>query len=131
MNLVCRYTDEKNVVDEIEVQHLVDDTWVPFDLNLKTAGFDIFVYSIFTCQHTYFRVNAAEQGIRLLSSKGEISMTADDDWNIGQLRVHFTADASASTPDSKTIDYIIERMQLCPVSVNLRPAETITTLDFN
>jgi len=119
MKLSCTYTEDNNTVDQLSVQHLVEQDWVDFELGLRTAGFDIFMYAVLTCQHTYMRLNAAEQGVQLQLCEGSLHIAAGEDWNIERLDVKFTVQAAAA-PAADTVDYIIERMQRCPVSVNLQ-----------
>jgi len=59
MRLTCGYTEPENTVEHLNVEVLDEGTWKKFDLNTMTPGFDIFIYALFTCQHMYFRVNAA------------------------------------------------------------------------
>jgi len=112
------YGQPDNRIDKLQVEIEANGQWQPFVLNEFTPGFEIFVYSMFTCQHTYFRLNAAENGLALNSAQGEIEMGADEDWQLDRLRVDFRASVSAGMPTREISDYIVERMQLCPVSKN-------------
>lgn len=120
MKLSCTYTQDDNTIDQLSVKHLVEQDWVDFDLGLRSAGFDIFMYAVLTCQHTYMRLNAAERGVRLHSCEGTLHIAAGEDWNIERLDVDLVAQAAGAVPGADTVDYIIERMQHCPVSVNLQ-----------
>lgn len=119
----CRYTEPDNSVAQLDVDTLIDGKWQALDLNTLSAGFQIFIYALFTCQHMYFRVNAAERGLVLSSSRGSIVTGTDMDWQLERLQVDFSASLKSGTPTQEDIDFIIERMGLCPVSCNLKEVE--------
>ena len=119
--LSCSYDGDDNHVVQLQVARQVEGGWVPFELNTLTPGFDIFCYALLTCQHTYLRLNCAEKGLLLERIDGEMHLSADDDWNVGHLLMSFSARLRSGEPDDATVDYIIERMQQCPVSKNIRP----------
>ncbi len=77
MLLHSNYIDDDNNIDQLHVEHLVDDNWQELDLNIYSPGFDIFMYAILTCQHTYFKSNAAKYDLVLDSSEGLITVIAD------------------------------------------------------
>ncbi len=120
MLLQCHYTDDENNVDQLHVEHLVEDNWQELDLNTYTPGFDIFMYAILTCQHTYFRINAAKYGLVLDSSEGLITVMADKHRSIETLNVEFTGKLKKGTVAKDAVDSIVARMGLCPVSINLK-----------
>lgn len=120
MRMQCSYEGSDNTPAALAVEHLVEEQWQPLDLGLRTPGFDIFVYSVFTCQHTYFRVNCAERGLRLGEAEGSIEIGADEDWTVEVLTVHFSGRLAGGAPAEGDIDYIVSRMRQCPVSHNLR-----------
>jgi uncharacterized OsmC-like protein len=131
MLLQCHYSGSKNNVDLLHVEHLVDADWQLLDLNTRTPGFDIFMYAILTCQHTYFRVNAAERGLILDSSEGLITVNANDHRSIEALHIDFTGRLNSGTVTDDSVEYIKQRMALCPVSINLKKiADSKTTLSF-
>ena len=117
---LSHYNGEKNDVSTLNIELLHGDNWEPFDLNVETAGFLIFVYAIFTCQHLYMRVNAAENGIMLNSASGEIIVTTAEDWNLESIEVSYDCEVKSGDFSATTIDYIISRMKACPVSLNIR-----------
>ena len=119
------YGQPDNKIDHLQVEIETDGQWQPFVLNEFTPGFEIYVYAMFTCQHTYFRLNAAENGLALDTAHGVIEMGADEDWRLDYLRVDFHASLSAGIPTQKISDYIVERMQQCPVSKNTRGIEDV------
>jgi hypothetical protein len=123
---LSHYQGDANEVTTLNIELLHDGVWEPFDLNVETAGFLIFVYAIFTCQHLYMRVNAAENGIVLNSAKGQIIVTTAEDWNLEGIEVAFECDMRLGNASPKTIAYIIERMKACPVSLNIRQDIEIT-----
>lgn len=120
MRMRTTYEGTSNAIEKIEVDHMVDNEWRPLDLGLTSPGFDIFVYAVFTCQHMYFRVNCAERSLELESSEGSIVIGADHDWNMDTLQVDFSAKLRSGQASTDDIDYIVSRMQQCPVSTNLR-----------
>ena len=131
MRLNCTYIDPDNTVDSLDVETYIDNEWQALDLHTKTAGFQVFIYAILTCQHMYFRMNAVERGLMLASSKGSVIVNADEQWNIELLHVQFDGHLKNGTASQDAIEYIAERMGLCPVSCNLREiANTKTIVTF-
>ncbi len=120
MRMRTTYEGDKNTIANIVVEHRVKSEWQPLDLGLTSPGFDIFVYAVFTCQHMYFRVNCAERGLELESAEGSIEIGADHDWNMDTLQVRFSGQLRSGQASTDDIDYIVSRMQQCPVSTNLR-----------
>ncbi len=114
------YLNDKNDIDELHVEHLVDDNWQELDLNIYSLGFDIFMYAILNCQHMYFRNNAAEYGLVLESSEGLITVIADKHRSIETLNIEFKGKLKKGEPTKGIVDSITARMELCPVSINLR-----------
>ena len=68
MRLACAYKDPDNTVDTINAEVLTQDGWQSLDLSVASPGFQIFVYSVFACQHMFFRMKCAERA-------GSISFT--------------------------------------------------------
>jgi len=131
MRLLCTYKDPDNTIDNLNVEVLTQDGWQPLDLSVTSPGFQIFVYSVFTCQHMYFRVNCAERGLILEKSEGSIMLATDREWNITTLHVDFVGELKRGLVNQDDIDYIAERMQQCPVSKNTREiADSITAISF-
>lgn len=120
MRLSCTYTDPDNTVASLGVELLGKDGWETFELGTGTAGFLIFVYAVFNCQHMYMRLNCAERGLMLESASGTIEMQADRDWVVRKLAIGFEGRLKSGVPAAADIDYIIERMKQCPVSTNIR-----------
>jgi len=119
MRLKCHYQGDANEVSSLEVEHKLEDEWVPLDLGLATPGFDIFVYAIFTCQHRFFRVVCAERKLMLSSAEGNITIAADKDWHMETLQVHFSGQLNSGQSSADDIEAIVSRMKQCPVSRNL------------
>lgn len=120
MRLRCRYEGEENKVAALDVEHLVDGRWQALDLGIGSPGFDIFVYAVLTCQHTYFRTNCAERGLVLDSAEGSILIGTDADWEMDTLQVRISASLRSGAVRPGDIDYIVARMKQCPVSSNIR-----------
>lgn len=131
MQLECRYEQPHNTVAGLQVKHLVKGAWEDFELSFAQPGFLIFVYAILNCQHLYMRTNADERGLVLASATGSIDVLTDQDWVLQKLHVCFDAQLRSGTPSAGDVDYIVDRMQHCPVSVNLREvADSQTRLEF-
>jgi hypothetical protein len=120
LRMQVAYQQPDNAIASLKVQKHLDGEWQDFVLNTLSPGFEIFVYSMFTCQHTYFRLNAAEKGLVLGSAEGEIRLGTDEQWQIDLVRVDFHASVAQGEPTREISDYIVERMQQCPVSKNTR-----------
>ena len=119
MRLKCRYEGTDNNIAGLEVEHKVDDEWVPLDLGLNSPGFDVFVYAICACQHRFFRVVCAERTLVLDSAEGNILIGAGEDWQMESLRVHFSGQLEEGKPSPEDIDAVVSRMKQCPVSRNI------------
>ena len=131
MRLRSTYEGTVNAVAGLDVEHRVQGEWQPLELGVASPGFEIFVYSVLTCQHMYFRVNCAERGLVLDSAEGMITIGTDRDWNMEILQVHFSGRLGSGEASADDIDYIVSRMKQCPVSCNLREvpgADTTVTL---
>ncbi len=120
MLLHCHYIGDENDVDQLHVEHLVDDDWQKLDLNISSPGFDIFIYAVLTCQHMFFRNNAAEYGLILDSSEGLITVIANEHRSIETLNVEFKGKLKKGKATKEMVDSISARMGLCPVSINLK-----------
>jgi hypothetical protein len=120
MLLQSHYSGDENNIDQLHVEHLVDDNWQELDLNINTPGFDIFVYAILSCQHMYFRNNAAEYGLVLDSSQGLVTVITDKHRSIQSLHGEFTGKLRKGIANIDMVNSIAARMNLCPVSINLK-----------
>jgi len=131
MRLKCRYESDKNTISRLEVEHETGGEWKALDLDASTPGFDIFVYAMFHCQHTYFRINCAERGLLLDSAEGDIRVSADEDWKLLDMTVNFTGELESGQASQADIDFIVARMQQCPVSRNVNtPASAHTSISL-
>jgi hypothetical protein len=128
MRLKCTYEGGKNAIGGLEVEHQVDARWQPLDLSVVSPGFDIFVYALFHCQHTYFRINCAERGLVLDSAEGSIEIITDADWELQDLQVQFSGRLVSGHASQDDIDYIVARMKQCPASRNIREPEGARTV---
>ena len=132
MRLKSTYEGDTNTIASLEVEHRVKGEWQPLDLGIASPGFDIFVYAIFACQHRFFRVNCAERKLVLNSAEGSIVIGADKSWNMEILKVHFSGQLGSGQVSPGDIDYIVSRMQQCPVSLNIREVpDTESTITLN
>ena len=120
MRLNCSYKGPENKINQLNVEVLNDGEWQSLDLNIKTPGFMLFNYGLFSCQHLYFRTNAAERDLVLASSEAQIVVETDDAWNIHLLHIEFNGVLKSGSPTKEAIDYINERMGCCPVSSNMK-----------
>ena len=118
MRLHSQYAGPENAIKELSAEQLLDGAWEPFELTIRSPGFDIYTWSALTCQHTYFRLNCAEKGLILDSATAEIAITLADDWKMLGLRVEISAKLKSGTVTQEIKDYILGRMQHCPVSIN-------------
>jgi hypothetical protein len=66
------------------------------------------------------RKNAAERGLVLGSAHGSIEVVTNQSWEMQRLQVRFEARLDSGRPSADVVSHIIDRMQHCPVSVNLR-----------
>jgi hypothetical protein len=131
MRLSCRYEQPENKVAELSVETVVDGEWRGFNLDFQQPGFLIFVYAILNCQHLYMRTNATERGLVLDSAQGSIDVLAGGEWLLEKLHVDFQVRLVSGDPSREDVDYIIDRMQHCPVSTNIRAvADLRTGLEF-
>ncbi len=132
MRLDCTYGGEENSIAALEVEHQVDGEWQPLELAVTSPGFDIFVYSLLHCQHTYFRLNCAERGLILGSASGSIHVSTDADWNMLEMQVQMAGQLVSGEASRDDIDYIVGRMRQCPASRNIRePAAARTTISLD
>lgn len=119
--LSCQYESEKNDVSKLLFEHLVGHEWKEYDPANYAAGFLVLLYAIFSCQHMYFRINAAERGLQLESATGTLDVETNDEWEMQKLYIHFNGQLKSGTPEKDDEAYIAERMNHCPVSVNIKP----------
>ncbi len=120
MILHCSYTGDENNIDQILIEQLMDNSWQELALSTDSPGFDIFMYAILTCQHMYFRNNAAEYGLVLNSSEGLITIITNENRSIQSLHVDFKGTLSKGIANDDMVNSIVARMNLCPVSINLK-----------
>lgn len=120
MILHCSYEKDENDVTQQNVEQLVDDSWEELNLSTASPGFDIFMYAILTCQHMYFRINATKYGLVLNESEGLITVVTDVHRSIQSLHVDFKGKLKKGIATVDMVDSIVARMNLCPVSINLK-----------
>jgi uncharacterized OsmC-like protein len=131
LRLNCTYESSENKISVLDVEVSTEDGWQPLELSEASPGFLIFVYSIFTCPHTYRRLNASENGLIIDSADGDLKVQASEDWRLESIDVAFDVKLISGTVTDEKTSLIIERMKQCPVSLNL-PADALvnTTLEF-
>lgn len=122
LRMSASYGSSENDIASLDVQLLNENEWEALDLNTKTPGFLIYVYSIFTCQHMFLRTNGSERNMAFASSQGEILVETSEEWIMEKVDVRFDVKLVAGEASTDNIDYIISRMKLCPVSKNLPQA---------
>ena len=131
IRLSTEYDGTDNKIASLDAEILQDGEWQKLDIDTLSAGFLLLCYGLSSCQHLYFRTNAAERDLVLASSKGHIHVVADEDWHIQRIEVRFEGVLHSGTPTQSDIDYIIDRMGHCPVSTNmLKPADSSTMVTF-
>ena len=131
LRMISTYLQPENSVATLNVEALIDNVWTALDLDTRTPGFLVYVYSILTCQHTFLRTNATELNLTLTYSQGSILVETSEDWIMEKVIVQFDvtlADGDASEDD---IDHIVASMNQCPVSKNLpQNIDTRTRVGF-
>lgn len=132
MLLHCQYTGDENNVDKLHVEHLVDDEWQELVLDTSSPGFDVFIYAILTCQHMFFKNNAAEYGLVMDASEGLVTVIANEHRSIDSLHIDFNGKLKKGTPNDEMVKSITARMKLCPVSINLKEIpDMVVKVNFN
>lgn len=122
LRLSCNYEGKDNNVTDLAVEIRLDGEWKTLHLSVKSPGFLLLVYGLFSCQHLYMRTNSAERNLILESATGELELTASEYWAIKSVAVNFNAKLKSGQPGDDDIAYIINRMGHCPVSTNI-PAD--------
>ena len=120
MLLQCKYKTDQNEIDQLHVEQLIDDHWEELIISNGSLGFDIFMYAILTCQHTYFKNNATEYDLVLDSSEGLITVITDEHRSIQSFHVDFKGKLRKGIASDDIVNSISARMDLCPVSINLK-----------
>ena len=132
LRMIATYTPPENDIATLNVDVLVDNVWTKLDLDVRTPGFLVYVYSIFTCQHMYLRTNGSERDLQFASSRGRIRVEASEDWHLEKVDVRFDVKLARGDAGTDDIDYIMSRMKQCPVSKNFPPGIDVHTgIEFN
>lgn len=127
LRMAVDYGPTENEIASLQVDVLNENEWETLELNTTTPGFLIFVYSIFTCQHMFLRTNATERKLAFKSSRAELLVETSEDWLLEKVYVKFIVKLSAGEANDDDTDYIVSRMQQCPVSKNLPQGIDIDT----
>ena len=131
LRMAVDYGPTENEIATLLADVLNENEWETLDLNTTTPGFLIFVYSIFTCQHMFLRTNATERKLAFKSSRAELLVETSEDWFLEKVYVKFIVKLAAGKANENDIDYIVSRMQQCPVSKNLPQGIDIdTSIEF-
>lgn len=127
-----QYLDDDNRIDRLDAEVLSEDGWQPLKIDNRTPGFLTFVYAFLICQHTYFHANSGESGLVLDRASAKLLLQTDDDWKIERIEVAIAAKLRNGSVAQSTVDYIRQRMSLCPVSINLlEPSEYQIEVEFS
>ena len=125
------YEGADNKITSLDAEILHEGEWRTLSIDTLSAGFLLLCYGLGSCQHLYFRTNAAERDLLLESSEGRVQVVADEDCHILRIEVQFEGILRDGMPTQSDIDYIIDRMAHCPVSTNLvKPADSSTIVTF-
>jgi hypothetical protein len=132
IRLHSTYEGSDNKIATLQVEIEQEGQWHTLDIDTLSPGFLLLNYGLCSCQHLYFRTNAAECNLVLLSSTGQIHTVADENWRIQQIDIQFDGILKSGMAEQSNIDYIIDRMGHCPVSANLiEPANRSTRVAFH
>ena len=110
LRMKATYAASENEIDTLEVEVLDDNQWTTLDFNTRTPGFLIYVYSMFTCQHMFLRINGTERNLAYASSQGQILVETSADWFLEKVDVRFNVKLTAGEAGGDDIDYIVGRM---------------------
>lgn len=127
MRMRISYDGAENAVKDLQVEQLLEGDWNTFVLSTRSPGFDVFTYAVFTCQQTYLRLNCAERDLVLDTAEGRLEMTTSEDWQMTRLHLDFAVEVKSGVPTEADVAYIVERMQQCPVSKNIKPIADLET----
>lgn len=132
IRLNTRYKGAENKIAALDVEIQQEGEWQKLELDMLSPGFLLFNYGLCSCQHLYFRTNAAECKLELESSTGRIRTVTDEHWRIQKLDIQFDGILKNGRVEQANIDYIIERMSHCPVSSNMiQPADHSTRVNIH
>ena len=120
MIMRCHYSGDENRLDNLYVEHLVNDEWQELKLDTYSPGFDVFIYSILSCQHMFFRNNSTEYGLAMDSAEALITIVTDEHRSIESLHAEFTGKLKMGTADVEKVKSITARVGLCPATINLK-----------
>ena len=127
LRMAATYGTSENDIASLQVDVLNENEWEMLELNTMTPGFLIYVYSMFTCQHMFLRTNATERKLAFKSSRAELLVEASEDWLLEKVDVRFSVNLLTGEANDDNTDYIVSRMQQCPVSKNLPQGIDIDT----
>ena len=129
--LSARYHSAENQIADMRYENWTRDGWQSYDPENYTAGFLILLYAVLNCQHNFFRNKAAERGLQIERAEGRLEADTGEEWNLTRLHIHIDGTLASGKPTPDDIDYIVDRMMGCPVSVNVAPIPDLkTTIGF-
>ena len=80
----------------------------------------------------FLRTNATERKLAFKSSRAELMVEASEDWLLEKVYVKFFVKLAAGEANDDDTDYIVSRMQQCPVSKNLpQDIDIDTSVEFH
>ncbi len=125
------YTGTDNTIRELFYEYLTDNGWQAYDPENYKAGFLIFLFALFNCQHMHFRMKSAECNIQVGAVSGELDAEAKEDWTLTRLDVSINGKRIAGDPNKDDLDYIVDCMRNCPASTNLKFTNGRTEISFS
>ena len=119
LRMVAHHQGEKNEIADLTLEMLVEEEWQVVEVDMAASSpYRVFLYTVFLCQNSYLYMNAAERGILLETTSGEIRLHTED-FRIVSAKASFESTMRAGDPTQEDVEYICGRMTVCPVSRNL------------
>lgn len=116
--LTSLHEGDENVMTSLEVELMREQGWIRFEPRFDVSPYLVFLYSAFTCQLAYLRMNASERDLELERVTGECHMVTEG-WRVTAMDVEFTVDLRRGSPSLEDLDHLRARCLDCPVSRNL------------
>lgn len=122
------YATREHTIAKLTYEHLTGDGWRRYDPENYTAGFLVFLYALFNCQHMYFRMKTAERNIQISKVSGTLDAETKENWELTRLDIHIDGQLVSGKPTEDDLAYIVDCMEHCPASVNLKFGNVRTTV---
>ncbi len=116
--LLSTHTGEANTMAALEVDLMREEGWQHFEPRHDVSPYLVFLYSAFTCQLAYLRMNASERGLELEQVRGTCHLETDT-WRITSIHARFELVLRSGTPTDDDLAHLVQRCLECPVSRNL------------